>query len=470
MRSLRRRFPPLKPLITFTRRLSRVSPPPPTQVIRITNNIARLGEPKEGPKPKQLLSLPAFPNDPKSLPGLPSRVTALRWVKHYFADVPSFVVHNHFHKGLVRVDCLSPDGLLEGMQSRMQFLKKISQDEIMKPGMQIHVPVSVLESRISRRFDTIPSATLNPNADEIQYLQRLVMYKDSAILVLNKPPRMPSKGNLPVHNSMDALAAAALSFGREEGPKLVHRVDTESSGLLLMGRSSESTARLHWLFTNKDLGKSSSKIWNDACEATEQKYWALVMGSPPKKQGVISAPLSKVFLNDGKMERIILAHPSGIEGSQEAVTEYRVLGPTIRGCTWLELRPLTGRKHQMRVHCAEALGTPIVGDYKYGWYMQRKWNEMPKIDYEPMTGLPYKMRRPEGMAVQKGSVLSKVPLLHLHCREMVIPNIAKFVGESGIESDEHQLKMDPRPDVLRFVAPMPNHMQITWNIMSSCLV
>ncbi|KAK1275908.1 hypothetical protein QJS04_geneDACA004131 [Acorus gramineus] len=417
MLSLRRRFPPLKRLIAFTRRLSRVSPPRPTQVIRITNNITHLGEPKEGPQPKQLLSLPAFPNDPKSLPGLPSRVTALRWGKHYFADVPPFVVHNHFHKGLVRVDCLSPDGLLEGMQSRMQFLKK-----------------------------------------------------DSAILVLNKPPRMPSKGNLPVHNSMDALAAAALSFGREEGPKLVHRVDTESSGLLLMGRSSESTARLHWLFTNKDLGKSSSKIWNDACEATEQKYWALVMGSPPKKQGVISAPLSKVFLNDGKMERIILAHPSGIEGSQEAVTEYRVLGPTIRGCTWLELRPLTGRKHQMRVHCAEALGTPIVGDYKYGWYMQRKWNEMPKIDYEPMTGLPYKMRRPEGLSVQKGSVLSKVPLLHLHCREMVIPNIAKFIGESGIESDEHQLKMDPRPDVLRLVAAMPNHMQITWNIMSSCLV
>lgn len=90
----------------------------------------------------------------------------------------------------------------------------------MEPGARIFLPVSMVEGRISKRYDTIPSGTLNPNADEIDYLRRLVKYRDSAILVLNKPPKVPLKGNLPVHNSMDALAAAALSYDNNEGPKL----------------------------------------------------------------------------------------------------------------------------------------------------------------------------------------------------------------------------------------------------------
>lgn len=352
----------------------------------------------------------------------------------------------------------------------MQCFKKVSCNDVMETGMKIHVPVSIAETRISKRYDTIPTATLYPNADEIEYLQRLVMYKDSAIIVLNKPPKLPVKGNLPVHNSMDALAATALSYGNEEGPKLVHRLDRESSGLILMGRTQESIARLHWLFSDINKAKSSCEIWNGACEATMQRYWALIIGCPKEKQGVISAPLSKVLLNDGQTERIILAHPSGIDGSQEAITEYRVLGPTINGCSWIELRPLTGRKHQLRVHCAEALGTPIVGDYKYGWFVHKKWKHMPRADFEPMSGEQYKLRRPEGLDVQKGSVLSKVPLLHLHCRELVLPNIAKFIESSGKRLNSEQTKTSSKPNILRFVAPMASHMKISWNLMSSYLV
>ncbi|ONK68433.1 uncharacterized protein A4U43_C05F11450 [Asparagus officinalis] len=428
--------------------------------------------PKPGPKPRQLLSLPPFPSLPNPLPGRKlrsDRVTAISWVKHYFDDVESSVVQSHFRKGMVHVESpgsktLPDDGNCQAC------LKKIKHDDTMEVGMKIHLPVSVAESRIIKRYDTIPTATLNPNKDEIEYLQRLVVHKDSAIIVLNKPPKVPVKGNLPVHNSMDALAAAALSYGSKEGPKLVHRLDRDSSGLLLLGRKKESIARLHWLFSDVNLAKMSSQVWNDACEATTQRYWALVIGSPKEKQGVITAPLSRVFLNDGKMERVILAHPSGMDGSQEAVTEFRVLGPTINGCSWIELRPLTGRKHQLRVHCAEALGTPIVGDYKYGWFTHKRWKQMPRVDYEPASGEPYKLRRPEGLDVQKGSVLSKVPLLHLHCREMVIPNIAKFMGNSGQWYDEGNPWSSEKPSVLRFVAPMPSHMKISWNIMSSYLV
>jgi 23S rRNA-/tRNA-specific pseudouridylate synthase len=168
---------------------------------------------------------------------------------------------------------------------------------------------------------------------------------------------------------------------------------------------------------------------------------------------------------------VVLAQGSGFEASQDAITEYKVLGPKINGWSWVELRPITSRKHQLRVHCAEALGTPIVGDYKYGWFVHKRWKQMPQVDIEPTTGKPYKLRRPEGLDVQKGSVLSKVPLLHLHCREMVLPNIAKFLHVMNQQETEplHTGIID-KPDLLRFVASMPSHMKISWNLMSSYLV
>ncbi|KAG6514762.1 hypothetical protein ZIOFF_025132 [Zingiber officinale] len=503
----RRRLPLRRVIFEAVRWLSRVAPPAPVKaepIIRVSNNIARLGEPKRAPKPRQLLSLPPFPNSgTEPLPGRKKsagscgkqrRVTAISWVKHYFADIEEEAIRWHFNKGLVNQYLVCGIKYVQyfchlSLQICDSLSMQIKHDHVMESGVRIHLPVSVGETKITKRYSTIPTATLNPNADEIEYMKRLVIHKasflflfDSAIFVLNKPPKVPVNGNLPVHNSMDILAAAALSNGSDQGPKLVHRLDRESSGLLLMGRTKESFTRLHWLFTNVNLAKSSSevfkdrlflcKIWNNACEATMQRYWALVIGTPKEKEGVISAPLTKgtVVLNDGKGERVILAHPSGIDGSQEATTEYRVMGPTINGCSWIELCPLTSRKHQLRVHCAEALGTPIVGDYKYGWFVQQRWKQMPRQDFEPSSGEPYKLRRPEGLAVQKGSVLSKVPLLHLHCREMVIPNISKFLGSSGEWLDETNEWTASKPDLLRFVASMPSHMKISWNLMSSYLV
>ena len=95
---------------------------------------------------------------------------------------------------------------------------------------------------------------------------------------------------------------------------------------------------------------------------------------------------------------------------------------------------------------------------------------MPHIDIEPETGLQYKLRRPAGLDVQKGSVVSKVPLLHLHCRELVLPNIAKFLCLLDQKFDNRYTVDSSKPDVLRFVASMPTHMKISWNLMSSYLV
>lgn len=95
---------------------------------------------------------------------------------------------------------------------------------------------------------------------------------------------------------------------------------------------------------------------------------------------------------------------------------------------------------------------------------------MPHVDVEPTSGLPYKLRRPAGLDVQKGSVLSKVPLLHLHCRELVLPNIAKFLLILDQKLDSLHPAVSSKPDILRFVASMPSHMKISWNLMSSYLV
>ncbi|KAK9286065.1 hypothetical protein L1049_014444 [Liquidambar formosana] len=284
-----------------SRNYSRISPPPSAcgePVIRVSNNMAKLGSSKESPKPRQLLSLPPFP--PHPLAG----------------------------KNTVQMECSNSVESFVEKEGKIKPMRKIKPNEVMEAGARVYVPVSVAETRISRGFDTIPSGTLYPNADEIEYLQRLVIYKaytrqDSAILLLNKPPKLPVKGNLPVHNSMDALAAAALSYNYDEGPNLVHRLDRESSGLLLMGRTQESIAHLQWLFSDTNKARFSSKAWNDACEATYQRHWALVIGSPKEKEGIICAPLSKVILDDGKTERVILASHSGLEPSQQAITEYR---------------------------------------------------------------------------------------------------------------------------------------------------
>ncbi|PRQ58836.1 putative 23S rRNA pseudouridine(955/2504/2580) synthase [Rosa chinensis] len=478
---MRRRIVTYCHVSPFTRQYSSLSPPPPQTagpppLIRVSNHVAKLGPPKEGPKPRQLLSLSPFPGG-RHLPGKkksyqdgavsrPSHVTAVSWLKYYFHEIDDTAIRSHFNKGLVQME--GPDSI--GKEGQVKRLRKIRPSEVMEEGARVYVPVSIAESKISRRFDCIPSETLYPNADEIDYLQRLVKYKDSAIIVLNKPPKLPVKGNVPVHNSMDALAAAALSYDYDEGPKLVHRLDRESSGLLLMGRTKDSVSLLHSLYTDINIGKSSCRAWNDACRTKCQRYWALVIGSPKEKEGLICAPLMKVLLDDGKTERVILAPQSGLEASQPALTQYRVLGPTINGCSWIELQPLTSRKHQLRVHCAEALGTPIVGDYKYGWFVHWRWKQMPQVDIEPATGLQYKLRRPAGLDVQKGSVLSKVPLLHLHCRELVLPNIAKFLVLLDQKSDNWHPVDSLKPDILRFVASMPTHMKLSWNLMSSYLV
>ncbi len=168
-----------------------------------------------------------------------------------------------------------------------------------------------------------------------------VLYRDGLIIVIDKPAGIavhPGPGGGPnLESRFDELR-----FGLPQPPALAHRLDRDTSGCLVLGRHPKALRRLGALFAS---GKA------------EKVYWAVVEGRPPETEGRIETGLRK--LNRGSGWRMIV-DPAG----QRAITGYCVRGGT-DGRAWLELRPRTGRTHQLRVHCAE-LGCPVVGDPVYG--------------------------------------------------------------------------------------------------------
>ena len=174
---------------------------------------------------------------------------------------------------------------------------------------------------------------------EIATLHETILYIDDDVIALNKPPGLAVQGGTGIKNSVDAMLGA-LKFDKAERPKLVHRLDKDTSGVLLLGRSSSAAAQLSAAFR----AKYARKV-----------YWAIVVGSVELSSGRIDLPLSK--LSGQKGERMV----PDFENGKRAVTFYRTIERVSRKVAWLSLEPQTGRTHQLRVHM-EALGTPILGD------------------------------------------------------------------------------------------------------------
>ena len=194
-----------------------------------------------------------------------------------------------------------------------------------------------------------PRPRLALSEAEVQSLRASVLYEDDWVIALNKPPGLAVQGGTGQTRHLDAMLGALAAGG--EAPRLVHRLDRDTSGVLLLARSASAAGRLAAHFKNRD----AQKI-----------YWALVVGAPAEKRGRIDRALSKVPGRGGE-----IMGPDAGEAAKPAETLYRVI-ETRRGAgrgdsplTWLVLLPLTGRTHQLRAHCA-LLGTPILGDGKYG--------------------------------------------------------------------------------------------------------
>lgn len=174
-----------------------------------------------------------------------------------------------------------------------------------------------------------------------QELQGRVLYRDGSILVIDKPAGLAVHPGPSTPESLERYLGY-LRFGIRETPRLVHRLDRDTSGCLVLARHARGASKLGRLFSSAVVKKI---------------YWAVVEGAPPASDGAIDRPLKKVTRKEGWR---VVADAAG----QRAFTRYRVLG-SADGLAWLELAPETGRTHQLRVHCA-AEGFPVLGDPVYG--------------------------------------------------------------------------------------------------------
>jgi 23S rRNA pseudouridine955/2504/2580 synthase len=179
-----------------------------------------------------------------------------------------------------------------------------------------------------------------------KFAESLVIHKDSSLLVLNKPSGLASQGGSGISEHIDGLLDY-LAFGKKQRPRLVHRLDRDTSGVLIVARTVPAAAALSESLRRRDANKV---------------YWALTRGIPKAPRGIIRSSLAK--RTKGGEERVAEV-ARDVEGAKAATTEYAIVETAGQDFAWVVVRPVTGRTHQIRVHLA-SIGTPVVGDFKYG--------------------------------------------------------------------------------------------------------
>jgi len=296
-----------------------------------------------------------------------------RWFKHHFPDLTHGRLQKLLRTGQVRIDG-----------------KRAKASARLEAGQSVRVP-PLQVSATAKPARQEPEIS-KPDAKD---LQGRILHRDDHVIVLNKAPGLAVQGGTKTHHHLDAMLDV-LKFGLTERPRLVHRLDKDTSGVLVLARTAPAARALTAAFRTKDARKL---------------YWAVVAGVPKPLEGKIDLKLEKKPTRSSVMS---VEKMTGSETGKKAVTLYRVVEKAGRKAAWLALEPLTGRTHQLRVHAA-ALGTPILGDGKYGGRE----------------------------AFLDGAGISKK--LHLHARAILIPH--------------------PAGGMLEAMAPLPDHMRETWDFL-----
>jgi 23S rRNA pseudouridine955/2504/2580 synthase len=290
-----------------------------------------------------------------------------RWFKRHFPGLGHGRLEKLLRTGQIRID---------GKRARA--------GDRLATGQSIRVPP--LEEWAGGPPRPIPPAP--PRDSDIAVLRAAVLYRDDDVIVINKPAGLAVQGGTGTVHHLDGLLDA-LRFDAAERPRLVHRLDKDTSGVLLLARSAAAAAALATAFRSK----TARKV-----------YWAIVVGLPLPRRGRIDMALAKLPGSGGEK-----MGPE--DDGKSAVTYYSVIENAGDKASFVALLPITGRTHQLRAHCL-ALGTPILGDGKYGGAGSQ------------IAGAP------------------NVRLLHLHARSIALPH--------------------PRGGVLSATAPLPPHMLTTW--------
>jgi 23S rRNA pseudouridine955/2504/2580 synthase len=308
-------------------------------------------------------------------------------------------LHPHLAQGRIERMCRKGEIRIDG--ARAQASTRLS------PGQSVRlppIPAPDPAAAQSRPRETVTEA-------DAAMIRAAVIWRDEHVLALNKPPGLATQGGTGTQRHVDLLTEA-LRFGREDRPRLVHRLDRDTSGVLVLGRSAAAAAALARAFRARDARKI---------------YWAVVAGVPHPRAGTIRLGLVKAGGHGpgGAGEKMHVVPTDEVDttpGARRATTDYVVIEAAAKRAAWVALSPVTGRTHQLRAHMA-AIGHPIAGDGKYGGSAQEN------------TGT--------GWGAQLGGQVSRK--LHLHARSLAITHPV-----TGAR--------------LVLTAPLPEHMARTWEL------
>ena len=311
-----------------------------------------------------------------------------RWFKRRFPNVTQGAVEKLCRTGQVRVDG-----------------GRVKASDHVAPGMTIRVP--------PLPEGPAPDRPMGISAADERMIQDAVIFKDQHMIVLNKPPGLASQGGSGQgERHVDGLTPA-LMFGYKERPKLVHRLDKDTSGVLMLARTDRVARTLSEALRHR---------------AARKIYWAVVAGVPNPKQGSVKFALMKApgHGRSGEGEKMVCVHPAKIADypdAKRAQTDFFTLWFLGSRLSWMALEPVTGRTHQLRAHMAE-IGHPILGDGKYGGSTAENAGE--------------------GWGAGIGGEFSRK--LHLHARSLTI---------------EHPVTKA----AMTFEAALPEHMARTWKAL-----